>query len=159
MRERMIPGESSWHAWVISEARYLFAARYVRDKAVLDVACGTGYGSDILARAGAATVTGIDHAREAIAFAEKHYQRSNLNFMVLDALELPFEGQIFDVIVSLETIEHLESQQEFLEALVYCLRPGGLLVISTPISKLEETGKVFSPYHVRELTHGEFRGR
>jgi 2-polyprenyl-3-methyl-5-hydroxy-6-metoxy-1,4-benzoquinol methylase len=67
--ERFIPGTPG-EIWVEHWHRYHFAARWCEGKRVLDVACGEGYGSALLAR-GASRVTGVDISPEAVAHAQK----------------------------------------------------------------------------------------
>jgi 2-polyprenyl-3-methyl-5-hydroxy-6-metoxy-1,4-benzoquinol methylase len=65
--------------------RYRYAEQFVAGKDVLDVACGTGYGSAILARAGARSVTGLDVSPEAVQFADQNYASATVRFLHGDA--------------------------------------------------------------------------
>lgn len=133
-----------WH-------RYAWAAELVAGRDVLDAACGEGYGSHLLA-ARARSVTGLDIGEEAIAHARERYCRDNLHFDHGDATSLPYEDDRFDVVVSFETLEHLEAQQTLLAEFRRVLRPRGFLVISSPDKKTysDDTG-YDNPFHVREL--------
>jgi len=137
-----------WH-------RYAWAAELVQGREVLDAACGEGYGSHLLA-ARAKAVTGLDIGEEAVAHARERYQRDNLRFDQGDATKLPYEDDRFDVVVSFETLEHLESQEKLLAEFRRVLRPEGFLVISSPDRKTysDETG-YDNPFHVRELYRDE----
>jgi len=141
-----------WH-------RYLFATRFVRDKAVLDVACGEGYGSNLLAGS-AAAVVGVDIDPEAVRHASASYPRDNLTFRRGAAEDIPIpEQHSFDVVVSFETLEHLspESQRRFAQEIKRLLRPGGLLLISTPNRAIySERNQHQNPFHQHELTRPEF---
>ncbi len=137
-----------WH-------RYAWAAELVAGRDVLDAACGEGYGSHLLA-ARARSVTGLDIGEDAIAHARERYRRDNLHFDHGDATKLPYEDDRFDVVVSFETLEHLEAQQTLLAGFRRVLRPGGFLIVSSPDKKTysDETGYA-NPYHVRELYRDE----
>jgi SAM-dependent methyltransferase len=136
--------------------RYAFAREYIRGKTVLDAACGEGYGSAILAGA-AAAVTGVDLSAEIIQHAKTHYSTDNLEFRAADCTSLPFDDASFDCIVSFETLEHLEKQDELLAEFRRLLRPDGLLLISTPDRAVytDALGNR-NEFHVRELYRREF---
>lgn len=137
--------------------RYHFARALVAGKAVLDVACGEGYGSDILAQS-AASVVGVDIAEDAVSHARARYGSDKLVFVAASAAQLPFADAQFDVVVSFETIEHHDQHEAMISEIRRVLRPGGLLVISSP-NKLHysiEPGYT-NPYHVKELFREEFR--
>ena len=84
--ERLVPGTQEWEQFHCEhEQRYQFFADRYADLDVLDAACGIGYGSAIIARAGAKSVTGIDIAPEAVSYAQEHYARSNTEFVCTGA--------------------------------------------------------------------------
>lgn len=112
-------------------SRYQFAAGFARGKEVLDVACGTGYGTYLLSQV-ASQVIGADISLEILSSALRRYHSANLHFVCLDAQRFPFKQGSFEVIISLETVEHLVEPKAFLEECVRVLRPGGILVLSTP---------------------------
>jgi ubiquinone/menaquinone biosynthesis C-methylase UbiE/predicted nucleic acid-binding Zn-ribbon protein len=136
--------------------RYYFAGALVAGRAVLDVACGEGYGSDILARS-AASVVGVDIAEEAVGHARVRYGSDNLSFVTASAAALPFADASFDVVVSFETIEHHDQHEAMMSEIRRVLRPSGLLVISSP-NKLHYSVEpdYHNPYHVKELFREEF---
>src|SRR5262245_31216724 len=104
--ERFVPGAAG-EIWYEHWHRYHFAASLVAGREVLDVACGEGYGSALLARS-AAQVTGADIAPAAISHARGRYAgQPNLAFCEADCAALPFADGSFDVVVSFETIEHI----------------------------------------------------
>jgi ubiquinone/menaquinone biosynthesis C-methylase UbiE len=113
--------------------RYLFAKHHVKGMNVLDAACGIGYGSAMLAET-AASVTGIDVDAETVKNAAQAYASSNITFRQADIRSLPFNDHSFDVVVSFETIEHvpLPDAALFIQEIARVLRPGGLLILSTP---------------------------
>jgi 2-polyprenyl-6-hydroxyphenyl methylase/3-demethylubiquinone-9 3-methyltransferase len=99
-------------------------------KSALDVGCGAGLLAEPLARLGA-TVTGIDAAPEVIAVAREHAQGQGLqiDYRVGDVQQL---AGTFDLVTSMEVIEHVADPAAFLKALAARLAPGGLLILSTP---------------------------
>lgn len=127
----------------LSFRRYETAARYVKDKRVLDIACGVGYGSQILRRAGATNVVGVDLSPEGIEYAKQRYQTSGIEFVCADAEQFQSSEQ-FDVVVSFETIEHLPHPTKFLENIRSLLIPGGDLILSVPLGETRH----FDPYHL-----------
>jgi len=134
--------------------RYVFAAQYVKSNDwVLDAACGAGYGTYYLAeRAFEGKVYGLDISEAALAVAKRYYTRSNIEYLRGDVLKLPFSDGSFDVVVSFETIEHVEDGDAFLAEMRRVLKPDGLFICSTP--NIEYT---FHPrFHVREYYPEEF---
>ena len=100
-------------------------------KRVLDVGCGAGLASEAFARMGA-TVVGMDAAPEALAAARAHAQAGGLPIDYRDGgPEDLAEGEVFDVVVALEVIEHVEARAAFMAALARAVAPGGVLVLST----------------------------
>jgi len=135
--------------------RYAFARQRVAGRNVLDAACGEGYGSALLAAA-AQSVVGVDQSESAIAHARDRYHASNLQFMVANCLELPFENGEFDCIVSFETLEHLEQHEELLTEFRRVLRPDGFLLLSSPDKAVySDQLKTANEFHPRELYRGE----
>jgi GT2 family glycosyltransferase/ubiquinone/menaquinone biosynthesis C-methylase UbiE/glycosyltransferase involved in cell wall biosynthesis len=139
--------------------RYAAASELVRNKDVLDVACGEGYGSAILAGS-ARTVLGIDNAGDVIDHASSAYASvSNLRFQVGDARQLPLESSSVDVVVSFETLEHLAEQDEMLAEIVRVLRPDGILILSSPNRDVySDESSEQNVFHVRELDESELKG-
>ena len=135
--------------------RYALVQSIVAGKDVLDLACGEGYGSASIATI-ASSVVGVDISNEAVAHASSQYVKPNLKFIQGSAIDLEFEENSFDVVVSFETIEHLSEQAQMLSEIHRVLRPNGCLVISSPNRPVysEESG-VFNEHHVKEL---DFKG-
>lgn len=141
-------------------ARYNFAASFVANKTVLDIACGEGYGTIILAKK-ARSVIGVDLSKSTIKEAKSKYKNKEsipIQFVHSDAIAyLKQSKQKFDVLVTYETIEHIKEFEMFLTLAKTCLKPGGLLMISTPNKKFSDllAGDTFNPYHVREFYSNE----
>lgn len=136
--------------------RYKSIFNLVKDKKVLDAACGSGYGSYLLSQV-AAEVHGVDISSISIEYAKSKYSKSNLHYYVSNVSQLEFEDESFDIIISFETIEHLYNQTDFLREMRRVLKKNGVLVISTP-NKLNYTDKSqnINPFHVKELYKNEF---
>lgn len=128
--ERVVPGATPPELEHEHRMRYTFAADYVRGKSVLDIACGTGYGSRMLLDGGAASVTGVDVSNDAIRFARDRFGDDRIRFLVGDAER--FRDGEYDVIVSFETLEHLGDRRAFLSNLNAMLARDGRLILSTP---------------------------
>ena len=148
--ERLYLGREGKFVEKMHIERYIFASSHVKDKIVLDAACGTGYGSNMLLEAGADKVYGIDKSQEAIDFATNNYKAK---YSVMDAERLEFPDEYFDVVVSFETIEHVPNVIRFMKELYRVLKKNGKLIISTPNYK----GSINkNPYHISDLTKKDF---
>ena len=161
--ERMIPASELCSPNTFWEHiyRYRFAARYARGMDVLDVACGEGYGSASLLAGGARSVVGVDVSQETVDHARDKY---GVDARVGDAESLPVADKSFDLVVSFETIEHVQHPHVFIAECARVLKPGGLLIVSTPNSLVyghDHGGP--NPFHHSEMTPSEFstvlRGR
>jgi 2-polyprenyl-3-methyl-5-hydroxy-6-metoxy-1,4-benzoquinol methylase len=150
-----VPEENYWfrrHLVV-----YDWIARRTAGRDVVDMACGEGYGADVLAR-GARTVTGVDANPQAHEHARLRYRRANLSFD--RDLVGRWDGEVDDV-VFLQTIEHVEDPGAVLEHFKRLQRPGGAAYISTPnVLTLAPKGAERSgnPWHVHEYRAEEFAG-
>jgi 2-polyprenyl-3-methyl-5-hydroxy-6-metoxy-1,4-benzoquinol methylase len=108
--------------------RYAWVLNMVAGLDVVDVACGEGFGSAMLAER-AKSVTGVDISDAAVKHATSSYPAQNLSFICADAAELPLQDQSADVVVSFETIEHVADQARMLAEIRRILRPDGFLVM------------------------------
>lgn len=136
--------------------RYALACELSAGKNVLDIACGEGYGSRLLAN-NAAAVTGVDIDEATIKKANEKYQAGNLRFMAANAISTPLPAHSFDLLVSFETLEHLEEHEQLLQEFKRLLKPEGLLIISTPDKAVysDKTG-YRNPFHKKELYTEDF---
>lgn len=136
--------------------RYMIAKNYVKDKVVLDIASGEGYGTNLLA-AIAKEIVGVDISSEAISLAKKKYKSTNLQFKEGRADLIPCKDNYFDVVVSFETLEHHDKHDEMLSEIKRVLKPEGILIISTP-DKYYYSDKINykNEYHIKELYLIEF---
>lgn len=150
--ERLVPDEvagdpTSQRMLELHLARYQTAAGYVSGKRVLDIACGTGYGSQMLRLAGALFVVGVDLSAETVRYARQKYQTPGVEFICADAENFEW-SEPFDVVVSFETIEHLHHPKMFLERIYRLLVPGGNFLLSVPLGETRH----FDSYHLHAFT-------
>src|SRR5438067_841017 len=136
--------------------RYAVAAALSDGTRFLAVACGEGYGPNLLA-ASAAQVIGVDIASEVIAHARQAYRKENLIFREGSCLNIPVEDHSIDLVVSFETIEHIDEPLAFLQEIKRVLAVDGALIMSSP-DKAEYTDRTgaTNPFHKQELYHEEF---
>jgi 2-polyprenyl-3-methyl-5-hydroxy-6-metoxy-1,4-benzoquinol methylase len=144
MREELLAAEHL--------ARYEWASALAAGRRVLDAGCGTGYGSSVLAAAGARHVLGVDIA-SAVVEAARARESDCLDFARADIGRLPHADGSFDLIACFEVIEHVPDPGAVLAELARVLAPGGVLAISSPNADRYPQG---NPHHVREFTTGEF---
>lgn len=153
--ERFVPSETG-KIRLEHLHRYATVTNLIKDREVLDVACGEGYGSSYMADF-ARGVIGVDVSAEAIDHAARTYKKSNLSFIEGNAAELEFSDNSFDVVVSFETVEHLAEQSEMIAEIRRVLRPGGFLIISSPNRPVySEESDEPNEFHVKELDFDEF---
>lgn len=134
--------------------RYAYVRRYARNKDVLDVPCGMGWGTSLITRA--RSVVAIDKCEEAIREAQKRYP-SAARFMVGDMQELSVASSSFDVVSCLEGIEHVTESVAiaFLREVRRVLRDSGTLILSSPfVPGGTHSG---NPHHLREYQPHELR--
>jgi SAM-dependent methyltransferase len=136
--------------------RYLFARAFCRDRDVLDVASGEGYGAAQLAQV-ARSVLGVEYADATARNAAENFLRTNLRFVRADARALPLSGACVDVVTSFETIEHFDRQEDFVAEARRVLRPDGCFIVSTPDRDIySPPGSAPNVFHVREFDRTEF---
>lgn len=148
--ERYSPGSLDLCTGYEHIHRYLFSIQYTRGKKVLDLACGEGYGSALLAQS-ASEVIGIDICPEAVTQANAVYQNKNLSFRVGSMECVPLDV-LFDVIVCFEAIEHISNHDLLCKEVKRLLQPNGIFIVSTPNKWVySEDGVTKNPYHMKEL--------
>ena len=153
--ERTAPGiwhENYWFARHEAAYRWITANWLSSETGrVLDAGCGEGYGADLLYRAGARQVFGLDYEGTTLRHVAKAYPQVNL--VQGNLVQTGFAGESFDLLVSLQTIEHLWEQPRFVTECARIIRPGATVVLSTPNRLTFPSGNW---YHTKELTGAEF---
>jgi ubiquinone/menaquinone biosynthesis C-methylase UbiE len=159
--ERLVLGNSKVLIENEHLARYRFVSQFVAGKRVADIACGTGYGTQMLAKAGARSVHGMDISEEAVKFCVERYKTPGVTYSAADAQNLAaIPDSEFDFVVSFETIEHLPDVEAYLDEMKRILQPGGVFLVSTPDRRVASVmyrliGHPANKYHVREYTERE----
>ena len=163
--ERVIEDEykktlSGYVIYLMHVASYDYAEPHCDGKKVLDLGCGSGYGSERLARV-TAQVQAVDVSQESISYATNNYQSSNLTFTCIDPEKsLPFAEGTFDVVISFQVIEHVEDHDLYLSEAARMLSSKGVLLLITP----DRTHRLFgfqepwNRYHLREYDMDTLQG-
>jgi len=162
--ERVYPDFADSH-YALHLQRYMWVLPAAYNSDVLDAGCGSGYGADLLA-AVARSVVAVDHDAEAVVENRSRYAyRRNLRFETQDVAELEFPDRTFDLIVSFEVYEHIETARSemFMHHLSRLCRLGGRVLLSTPnrlVEKpfLKSAGQVYK-YHINSVSPAELRTR
>jgi len=129
-------------------AAYEFAAERFAGARLLDLGCGSGSGTALLARAGG-RVLGVDRVAP-----DPESRRAKASFCRADIAALPFRARRFDAVVSFQVIEHLVDPAPYLRAIGALLAEGGTALLSTPNRRRSDG---VNPYHVREYLGAELR--
>lgn len=137
--------------------RYAVANDFVKDKIVLDIASGEGYGSYILSK-DASKVIGVDIDKDTVLEAQKKYVNNNLNFIIGSADNISVDSNSIDIVVSFETIEHHDRHDEMFLEIKRILKHDGILIMSSPDKKFYSDLPGFkNKFHVKELYFDEFK--
>ena len=158
--ERVVPEFMKPSNGLLKEhiARYDFASKVVSGR-VLDIACGVGYGSCILAESKAVReVLAVDNDEKTIDYARQRYNHQKVSYVQALAEDKMLSQRIgkFDTIVSMETIEHIQDDFGFVDNLLTLLKPGGTAIISTPFGRGRNV-RCANPFHHRQYTEDEFK--
>ena len=150
--ERLLPDQladdpASQRVNQVHQDRYQWASEFVRGKRVADIACGAGYGSRMLAEAGADLTLGFDLCHKVVAYADERYGTEGLRFAQSDAEAFDWDER-FDVVVSFETIEHLKEPGAFLRRVFDLVEPGGRFLMSVPLGETRH----LDPFHLHAFT-------
>lgn len=168
--EERLANDPTSELWGEHRSRYRFAAGFIRSglqadgMRVLDVACGAGFGLEMLRRAGADAI-GVDYSTEPLRAIRRRGAATQLinaneamEVVQADAARLPLRSQSMNLVVSFETIEHVPDAAALVREVRRVLMPNGRLVLSTPNRAFGPPERHSSnPFHVREFTADELR--
>jgi SAM-dependent methyltransferase len=153
--ERTIPGLPEENYWFRRhEVVYRRLSGRCDGRQVLEAGCGEGYGADLIADV-ARNVIALDYDKLTVAHVRARYPRVDVRHGNLAAL--PLADASIDVVVNFQVIEHLWDQPQFVAECARVLRPGGLLLMSTPNRITFSPGRdtPINPFHTRELNAAE----
>ena len=136
--------------------RYAVSLALIKGKIILDIACGEGYGSNLMSFE-SSLVYGVDIDEETIERANSKYKRDNLKFLTGTTSKIPLESNSIDVVISYETLEHHDEHEKMMIEIKRVLKPEGILLISTPDKHFYSDKRNYkNSFHVKELYKSEF---
>jgi ubiquinone/menaquinone biosynthesis C-methylase UbiE len=154
--ERLTTSVDSIHGVIEHLHRYALAQKITKDKVVLDIASGEGYGSFLLSK-NAVKVYGVDIDEKSINHAKVKYASSkNIEFTVGSTDAIPLPDNSVDVVISFETIEHHDKHDLMMEEISRVLKSDGIMLISSPEKSIYAERDPHNPYHIKELTLSDF---
>lgn len=159
--ERLDPGNPfARYSLLRSLAAYEFTRPYLKEKKILDAACGAGQGLLHLYPSlnKTTTLVGLDISKEALLYAKRNGCEKGISFCCGDLSHIPFKKESFDIVLSFQVVEHLspgESLQRYFEEIQRLLKPEGLFFLST--LNRDKTSHGLNPFHVKEYRFDEFR--
>ncbi len=154
-KERYNPKADPVSALQLYLLPYRYALKFIKDRDVLDVGCGYGYGCALLAKE-AKSVVGIDYEPEVIRYARRHYKSKNCSFKRHDANECyPFEGESFDAVFLSNVLEQLERYEYSLSEMKRVLKDGGEIILKTRNGR--HTTAEANPHHVVVFNEEELK--
>jgi O-antigen biosynthesis protein len=161
--ERFIPTQSlsSDEIGIEHLHRYHSIIPFIRNKTVLDIACGEGYGTALIGKY-AKKVIGVDIDEACIEWASGNYASNNdkLSFLQGTVSSIPLDDNSIDVVISFETIEHVTEadQHLFMSEVKRVLKPDGLLIISTPNTAMYSIKQdLNNQFHLKEFAKEELK--
>lgn len=142
-------------------SRYLYTIKYIKNKIILDSGCGLGWGSYLISHYPEEIIS-IDINAKALDFAKKTWNDIKLNFLECSVLDIGSLNRYFDVILGMEVIEHLTSEQgkKYLEECCNNLKKGGVLILSSSFPNSEKEAQIIASrnkYHLKIFTKEEFK--
>lgn len=153
--ERLTTGLEQVHGVVEHLHRYAIAQNSAKDKVVLDIASGEGYGSFLLSKT-AQQVYGVDIDQSSVNHANKKYVKNNLQYLQGSTDNIPLQDNSVDIVFSFETLEHHDRHDKMMQEISRVLKQDGCLYISSPEKSIYKQRDPNNPFHILELTFKEF---
>lgn len=150
--ERVIPDEPGWE-WCYQAHRFGYddlVSRVPGGSRVLEIGCGEGYGTSMLS-AVSSFVVACDYAEETVTHARSKYGHTRIAWIVCDAQRLPFRDDAFDVVASLQVIEHFTDTDAHLSGVARTLRADGFHYCATPNIALASPDEADNEFHLRDF--------
>jgi SAM-dependent methyltransferase len=156
--ERLVTSLGDYYFTFEHLHRYALAREISKDKIVLDIACGEGYGSFLMSEV-ASYVYGVDIDDGTIKHAKNKYEetKNNLCYKTGSTNEIPLPDNSVDVAVSFETIEHHDAHEQMMKEIKRVLKADGIFIISSPDKDFYDQIVPNNPFHVKELRLSEFK--
>lgn len=155
--ERLTTSLEIAHGVIEHLHRYALAQKITKDKIVLDIASGEGYGSFLLSKR-ATKVYGVDIDEKSINHAKVKYGKSkNINFLVGSTDAIPLDDDSVDVVISFETLEHHDKHDSMMQEIVRVLKKDGVLLLSSPEKSIYNERDPNNQYHIKELSIDDFK--
>lgn len=155
--ERLVTSISNVYGVIEHLHRYALACEISKNKVVLDIASGEGYGSYLLSKK-ASYVYGVDIDEKSIIHAQNKYSGiSNLKYCTGSASAIPLADESVDIVVSFETIEHHDKHDEMMKEVKRVLKKDGFLFISSPEKSIYKKRDPKNEFHIKELLLEEFQ--
>lgn len=155
--ERLTTELGSVHGVIEHLHRYAVAQKIIKNKIVLDIASGEGYGSFLLSK-NSLKVYGVDIDEKSILHAKQKYSDTlNLEYILGSTSAIPLPDNSVDVVVSFETIEHHDEHSLMIKEILRVLKKDGILLISSPEKSIYNQRDPNNPYHIKELSLLEFK--
>jgi 2-polyprenyl-3-methyl-5-hydroxy-6-metoxy-1,4-benzoquinol methylase len=151
--ERLVPNKRQLKNLLTEDlSKFHFASQYATGSIILDAGCGAGQGTNYLAQQEGKYVVGVDIASEALTYAHDTYTALNLTFGQMDVSRLGFQDSAFDMVTSIEVIEHLPEPEKYVTEICRVLKIDGTLVLSTPNKLISSpTPGSMWPHHIHEF--------
>jgi ubiquinone/menaquinone biosynthesis C-methylase UbiE len=155
--ERLVTQVNNHYGTIEHLHRYAIALHFCKNKTVLDIASGEGYGTNLLSSV-AEQVYGVDISEVAIEHAKQKYTQPSVQFKLGSTSNIPLADEMVDVVVTFETIEHHDEHEKMMQEIKRVLKPHGLLIISSPEKEIYTERDPNNSFHIKELTGHEFTG-
>ncbi len=154
--ERIIPEKFESKEEYLIYLRHLFAYEFAKDKFsdnsyVLEVGCGEGYGTSLLSQNGV-NIIGLDVDKNTIEHGSNKYGSENCIFRVYDGVNIPYENDTFDTVISFQVIEHIQDDINYVSEIYRVLKRNGFFILTTPnrTYRLKSGQKPWNRFHIRE---------